>query len=229
MNEEIVGEDYLDFKCPHCGALNSFPTSAARLLRQCLNCLDLLLVPAKDGEPGRKLPLPMETYSIRLRPFQAPDWKDLLEYQFKDEDEATGWIHSLTRPAHHENFRELILAVENRHAPKVIATLTIRFTDNSFEQAELTTEENKSVGQSELPRNTYEAALQFCFRELNLHRVIICCETTETAARQLYNQLGLRQEAELLKRRRVGREWVSDVWFAMLEEEYFRKQSAARQ
>jgi hypothetical protein len=71
MDSEMVGEDFLDFKCPHCGTLNSFPTSAAKLVRECVNCLDLFIVPAKDGEAARKLSPMVDGPRIRLR-FLAP-------------------------------------------------------------------------------------------------------------------------------------------------------------
>src|SRR4051812_21701817 len=92
MDSEIGGEEFLDFKCPYCGALNSFPTSAAKLVRECVNCLDLFIVPTKDGEVARKLSSAVDGPRIRLRFLEPTDWKDLLEFQFEDEDEATGWI-----------------------------------------------------------------------------------------------------------------------------------------
>jgi ribosomal-protein-alanine N-acetyltransferase len=222
MDSEIVGEDYLDFKCPYCGTLNSFPTSAAGLLRECVNCLDLLLVPKKDGEPGRKLPVPLDVRGLRLRTFQASDWKDLLAFQFQEEDEATGWIHSMSTVRSTETRQPFYLAIEARDAHKVVGTLGIRFVDPSFNQVELSLESNKAAALPGLELEALDAALDFCFQELNMHRVIIQCEAHDSEQRRLLNELGMRQEAEFLKHHRIGDEWVSTVWFAMLEEEYFK-------
>jgi [ribosomal protein S5]-alanine N-acetyltransferase len=226
MDPEIVGEDFLDFKCPHCGALNSFPTSAAGLARECVNCLELVLVPTKDGEPGRKLPLPIETPKIRLRKFQAPDWTDLLEFEFEDEDEATGWIHKVCSVRSGERLEPMYLAMEARDSRKVVGTLGFRFVDASFEQVELSFSSNPAAMPAGLELEALDAALYFCFQDLKVHRVTMQCAAQDSERRKLLTELGMRQEGEFLKHHRVGAEWISTVWFAMLEEEYFKDQSA---
>jgi RimJ/RimL family protein N-acetyltransferase/phage FluMu protein Com len=228
MDSELVGEDYLDFKCPHCGALNSFPTSAAKLVRECVNCLDLFVVPEKDGEPARKLSLEVEGPRIRLRFFEARDWKDLLEYQFQDEDEATGWIlkSSTLRTSEHRD--PFYLAAEVRETHKVVGTVGFRFLDVSFNQVEISLEANTAAQLPGLELEALEAALAFCFQEMSLHRVVFQCEASEAERRKLLNELGMRQEAEFVKQWYIDGKWVSTVWFAMLEEEYFREQKAEK-
>jgi [ribosomal protein S5]-alanine N-acetyltransferase len=226
MDSEIVGEDFLDFKCPYCGALNSFPTSAAGLTRECVNCLELLLVPTTDGEPGRKLPLPVETPKIRLRKFQAPDWKDLLEFKFEDEDEATGWIHQVSSVRSGEQVEPVHLAIEERDSRKVAGTLGFRFIDALFNQVELSLDSNPAAALPGLELEALDAALDFCFQDLKVHRVTMQCAAQDSERRRLLKEFGMRQEAEFLKHHRVGDEWISTVWFAMLEEEYFKDPSA---
>jgi RimJ/RimL family protein N-acetyltransferase len=222
MDSEIIGEDFLDFKCPYCGALNSFPTSAANLARECVNCLEILLVPARDGEAARGLPLPVESSRIRLRKFEAGDWKDLLEYQFEDEDEATGWIHALSMPRSTETRPPFYLAVEARDAHKVVGTLGFKFLDALFNQVELTLDSNANANFPGLELEAFEVALDFCFQEFNLHRVISQCEASSAERRKVLTELGMRQEAEFLKHWYVDGEWASTVWFGMLAEEYFK-------
>jgi RimJ/RimL family protein N-acetyltransferase len=65
-------------------------------------------------------------------------------------------------------------------------------------------------------------ALNFCFQGLSLHRVTAECEATDAKKRQLFKDLGLRQEAEFVKHLYVNHEWQSAVSFAMLEEEYLK-------
>jgi len=222
METEIIGEDFLDFKCPYCGALNSFPTSAAGLARECVNCLDFLVVPAKDGDAARKLPLPMESSRIRLRKFEAGDWKDLLEYQFEDEDEATGWIHTISIPRSTETRPPLYLAAEALDARKVIGTVGFSFLDPSFNQVELRLTSNKAAAMPGVELEALDTALEFCFQELNLHRVISQCPAEDSERRRLLNDLGMRQEAEFVKHTCIAGKWISVVWFALLEEEYFK-------
>ena len=223
MDPEIIGEDFVDFKCPHCGSLNSFPTSAAKLARECMNCLELVLVPAADGQAARPFPLPADSPTIRLRKFQPTDWKDLLEFQFTDEDEATGWIHHVTTIQPHENRSLLSLAVEKKDANKVVGTLGLRFTDVFYDQAELRLSSNKAACPPGLELEALKVALDFCFKELNLHRVTTECGTEDSKQRQLFKDLGLRQEAEFVKHFRDGDVWLSTASYAMLEEEYFKR------
>jgi RimJ/RimL family protein N-acetyltransferase len=112
------------------------------------------------------------------------------------------------------------LAVEARDAGKVVGTLGFLFTDPAFNQAELTLSSNKAACPPGLELEALRTALGLCFRELNLHRVIAQCGTSDSECRQLFKELGMRQEAEFVKHRFVGSEWLSTNWFAMLEEEY---------
>jgi len=218
MDSEFVGEDFLDFKCPHCGALNSFPTSTAKLVRECVNCLDLLIVPAQDGEVARKVAMEVEGPRVRLRPLQATDWKDLLEFQFEEEDEATGWILTSGTMRTGEMRGSFYLAVEVRETRKVVGTVGFRFLDMSFNQVEITLTSNEDLPDLEL--EAFEAGLAFCFREMNLHRVVSQCGARDAERRKVLGELGMRQEAEFVKHWQLKGEWLSTVWFAMLEEEY---------
>jgi predicted RNA-binding Zn-ribbon protein involved in translation (DUF1610 family) len=56
MTTEFAAENFLDFKCPHCGEVNSFPQDCIGLVRECVNCMDNLIVPEAGGELGKKIP-----------------------------------------------------------------------------------------------------------------------------------------------------------------------------
>lgn len=223
MNTEPVGEDFLDFKCPHCGALNSFSTSAAKLVRECMNCLDLLIVPEKDGEAARKLNAVVEGPRIKLRPLQATDWNDLMEFQFEDEDEATGWILKSGTMRTGEVREPFYLAVEVRETGKVVGTVGFRFVDILFNQAEVTLTSNAAANLPGVELEAFEAALAFGFREMHLHRVISQCEAGDSERRRVLSELGMRQEAEFVKHLYIEGEWLSTVWFGILEEEFLRE------
>lgn len=224
---EMTEENFVDFKCPYCGALNSFPASAARLTRQCMNCLEAFLVPAKGEETARKLPLPVEAQKIRLRRFQPEDWKDLLEFEYDDENEATDWLHRIAQTRFAEPRQLFSVAVESRSSGKVIGALGLTFIDPALNQMEISLSFNKDTGFKGLDREALEAALDFCFQELNLHRVVAECGAEDTERRHLYEQIGMRQEAEFKKHQQMNGEWLNTTWFAILEEEYFNDAPAA--
>ena len=226
MESEIVGEDFLDFKCPYCGALNSFPGSAAGLARECLNCLETFLVPVKDGAAARMLPLPIESTRLRLRRFEPGDWKDLLEFEFDDEDAATSWLHGISQVRLAEGRQPFYLAIEALAAKKVIGSLSLMFTDPALNQMEISFTAGAADSLPGWEREALDAALDFCFQELHLHRVCAQCNSGESELRQLFRETGLRQEAEFVKNHFVAGEWLTTLWFAVLEDEYFSEPGA---
>lgn len=226
MDSEIVGEDFLDFKCPHCGALNSFPTSAAGRPRECMNCLEPFLVPTTDGGIALIIPLPYETPKIRLRRFKPTDWKDLLEFEFDDEDQATGWLHEIFHARLTEVRKTFWLAVENFNSEKVIGNLGLDFVDDEYNQARIYLSSGTLAKASHLIPDAYRAALGFCFEKLQVHRVATSCSSNERETRELLIQSGLRQEAEFVKNQYISGNWVNTFWFAMLEEEFFKNKSS---
>ncbi|HXT11842.1 MAG TPA: GNAT family protein [Candidatus Angelobacter sp.] len=226
MDREPTGEDFIDFKCPHCGSLNSFSTSAANCVHECINCLDLLIVPAQDGEAARKLPFPIEAPRLRLRPFEPTDWQDLLEFQFEDEDEATGWIPTTSTIRTGDMRGPFYLAVELLETNKVVGSLGFTFLDPELNQVELSLTSKTPASLPGLELEVFEAALDFCFQEMNLHRVITRCGADDSEQRELFKSLGMRQEAEFRKHQHIGGQWLSTAYFAILEEEYFSEQSS---
>jgi ribosomal-protein-alanine N-acetyltransferase len=225
MDPEIAGEDFLDFKCPYCGALNSFPTSAACLARECMNCLETFLVPETAESAARRLPLPVEAARLRLRRFEPGDWKDLLEFEFDDEDDATGWLHKISQARFTEIRQPFYLAVQARDTGKVIGSLGLMFPDPALDQMEISLTAGKAESLAGWELEAFEAALDFCFQELHLHRVYAQCKRDDSESRRIYQEAGMRQEAEFVKNYFVDGEWQTTLWFAMLAEEYFSESS----
>ena len=220
-DSETIGEDYLDFKCPYCTALNSFPTSAAGRPRECMNCIETFVVPLEDGGAARPLPLPAETPGLRLRRFEPADWQDLIEFQFADEDEATGWLLTATKARLSDPNQPLCIAVTTKDTGKVVGSLGLRFTDVEFSQVQLSLESAKPGPFAGFELEALDAAFDFCFRGLRLHRVFARCAGDDSATRDLFQKAGMRQEAEFVKDVYVNGTWQTTLWFALLEEEYF--------
>ncbi len=227
-DSETIGEDFLDFKCPYCAALNSFPTSAAGRLRECMNCVEAFLVPLADGEAARPLPLPLDTEKLRLRRFAPVDWQDLLEFRFNDEDEATGWLLMATKPRLTETNQTLYLAITALDSGKVVGSLSLRFSDVEFAQAELSLESAKAAPFPGFEQEALDAVLDFSFRDLNLHRVFAWCLSDHTETCNLFRESGMRQEAEFVKNNYFDGAWRSSSWFALLREEYLSEGNAEK-
>ena len=67
MSTEFTGESFLDFKFPNCGELKSFPQDCMGLVRDCVNCMENLLVPGANSESGKRTPLPVSSTRLSLR------------------------------------------------------------------------------------------------------------------------------------------------------------------
>ena len=77
--------DFVDCSCPHCRGALSFVRAQAGTVQQCPQCSESVLVPA-GGEPaGAKLPLPVTTPHLRLRPLRDGDEEDLIEVTHADQ------------------------------------------------------------------------------------------------------------------------------------------------
>src|SRR5476649_652197 len=142
MITEFTEEDYLDFKCPYCGAANSFPQDCIGHVRECINCMEALIVPLADSELGRKIPVPIQTARLMLRRFGPDDWKDMVEFMCDDEADVARWLDNdrkmkLTTPG--QNFS---LAVQVRTGGKIIGCVGLRFLDFDFLEAEVSAEWN---------------------------------------------------------------------------------------
>jgi ribosomal-protein-alanine N-acetyltransferase len=65
------------------------------------------------------------------------------------------------------------------------------------------------------------AILQFCFRELQLHRVKAGCATENIASAKVLERSGFLREGTCRKNLPIRGEWLDNYEYAILEEEYF--------
>src|SRR4030095_12230619 len=122
-NSIITEESFIDFKCPYCGELNSFPESFVGFVRECVNCLESLIVPEAGSEVGREIPIPITTERLILRRLGASGWKDLLEFRFDSEEDVLRWLEkdrNVKLTTLNETFS---LGIQTRDGGKVIGCL----------------------------------------------------------------------------------------------------------
>ena len=228
----ITEENFIDFKCPYCQEMVSFPRESARFVQACPNCTESLIVPEDGSEVGQAIPLPMKTPRLILRRLAGRDWKDLLElmsdeeffrYQDRvplDEDGVLHWLESdahvkLTTPE--QTFH---LGIEVQDGGKLIGYLSLTFTDPQRLQVTFSIGLNPSFQRQGYATEAVEALLGFCFEGLKLHRVAGWCDSRNIAGCRLLEKVGLRREGEFVKNRWRHGEWTNSVWYAALAEEY---------
>jgi RimJ/RimL family protein N-acetyltransferase len=216
----ITEESFIDFKCPYCGELNSFPKSFVGFVRECVNCLESLIVPEAGSEVGREIPIPITTERLILRRLGASDWKDLLEFRFDSEEDVLRWLEkdrNVKLTTLNETFS---LGIQTRDGGKVIGCLGLKFTDEGFIEAEISPYMNQKYRGEDFDAEALAAVLGFCFERLKMHRVIAKWGSKDAEGCRLFENAGMRREGEFVKHYHMDGEWRSTVWYAMLDEEY---------
>jgi len=228
----ITEESFIDFKCPYCRSAVSFPQENAGFAQACPDCTESLIVPNDGSEIGKSLPLPIETPRLVIRRFAPGDWKDLMELHAAEElfeytagralaeEEALRWLESdvhvkLTTPN-----QTFYLALETRAPAKLIGYIGLAQTDPQRLTSDLSVFVNKAFQRQGFALEALDAVVGFCFEGIKLHRVTASCDSRNTAARGLFEKLGLRREGESLKDHLLDGEWSSTVWYAALREDY---------
>jgi RimJ/RimL family protein N-acetyltransferase len=237
----ITEENFIDFKCPYCGELVSFPREDAGSLQACPGCTQSLIVPEDGSDVGGQVPLPITTSRLVLRRLAPGDWKDLLELMsdeefFRytegaplDEDSVLRWLESdahvkLTTPD-----QPFLIGIELQQHGKLIGYLSLTFTDPRRLLVTVNIGLNRTFQRKGFAWEAAEALLSFCFKSLKLHRVTGWCDSRNTAACRLMEKLRMRREGEFVKSRWLHGEWVNSVWYAALAEEYLAEKGGTPQ
>lgn len=227
----MTEDTFVDFKCPYCGEVISFPREYTGHAQECPNCAECVVVPGAGSSVGLALPLPINTPRLQLRRFHGLDWKDLTEvlgdeelFRYLEgrplgEEEITHWLEmdsqiKLTSPD-----QPFCLGIELLRSHKLIGHLTFRFTDSQRLQTQLTLVLNRQYHRQGFGAEAVKAVLGFCFQGIHLHRATTYCDRRNVAAARLFAKAGMRLEGVLLKDRFVNGEWVDTEWYARLSQE----------
>ncbi len=136
MSDQVLEEEFFDFKCPNCRSDASFPRSTAGQVEECPNCAEPMVVPQSGEEYARRIPVPAETERLTLRRlhfrdatafaalFQDPELSAFVPLQTAGEPEIEQWLAKdaemkLTTP--NEPF---FLAIASRDPQAVIGWAT---------------------------------------------------------------------------------------------------------
>lgn len=185
-----------------------------------------LIVPNADKSPARKLPVPITTPRLVLRRLVGEDWKGLMECMDLDEEEEAQWLERdaavrLTTPD-----RPFYLAIELREGGKFIGCLGLRLTERR--QGAITSFLHPDYEQSDLPVEAVDALLGFCFQDIKLHRVTTRLLSTDASGIKLFEDVGMRREAEFIKdTENPEGGWFTSIWYAALEEDYLESPPSA--
>jgi ribosomal-protein-alanine N-acetyltransferase len=227
LSDPDSDDSFLDFKCPYCGEVNSFPSTSVATLQECASCVESLIVPEAGAQTGGKLPLPMSTPRLLLRSFQPDDSVKLLELDAQDqsstlpvnETNVDQWIEQQRAARFTRGESGATLAVELVEAKELAGYVWIHFTEPTHQTASFALTITPSLRRQGLGLEAARATLDFAFDGLCARRVSVSCPSADTGARRLLEKLGLRQEGELVKAWFNGEVWVNLSLYALLKEE----------
>jgi len=205
-------ENFIDFKCPYCERIVSFPDDDVGLVQECPECGETIVVPQPGSEFGNKLAIPVTTARLTLRRLRPEDLEDMLEVQqgdegslygdqrAKNETEMSAWLQSeaqqsLTRPDEAGRY-SLWLGIELQTSGKLVGFLSLYFTDVERLQTGVTVDVNPAYQKQGYATEALSGVIGFCFEGIGLHRVIGSCESAHLAARRVMEKAGMKFEGE---------------------------------
>jgi len=235
-------ENFIDFKCPYCEGIVSFPDSDVGLAQECPDCGETIIVPQPGSEFGNKLALPITTARLILRRLRPGDVEDMLEVQqgaddsvyggqiFKDETELSAWLQqeaqqSLTRPDESGRY-SLWLGMELQSTPKLVGHLGLYFSDAERLQIGISVAVTPAYQKQGYATEALTAVLGFCFEGIGLHRVTGSCDSEHLAARRVMEKADMKLEGEFRQNVFQKEQWRNTVYYSMLEAEYLATKNA---
>jgi RimJ/RimL family protein N-acetyltransferase len=231
MAEDIENIDPLmiEFKCPYCGGLMSFPDMDAGLPQECPSCMEILIVPRGSCDIGGRFPLPIITPRLNLRRVQPEDEAgyvglsadDELSWSVPDEEQIYGWIQSEQKERPSLQDRGLRLTIEIQERSKFIGSAVIQNFNGVNDQGQIQRlvicrdEQRKGYGLEAL-----NGLLAFGFSGIGMRRIVLSGNSEDATFMGFAAKAGFRQEGEFIKEWFVQGKWLNRAFFAMLKDEF---------
>jgi RimJ/RimL family protein N-acetyltransferase len=229
----ILGQrDFVDFKCPRCAKVVSFPEDWIGSVQDCPWCSQSIVVPEGLKEVAREVHMSVRTRRLQLRRLNMGDRIDLLAlmsnadsfgylgWQTMDEEAVDAWLERDARIHHMEPDVTLYFGVELLSTSKLIALVGFDYQGQKTAQAGFDVVVSPPFRAQGYGTETVGGVLDFAFREANLRRVVVGCDSRNIAGLKMLASAGMRREGEFVEDYPSRGEWVNTVWFALLSREY---------
>jgi RimJ/RimL family protein N-acetyltransferase len=174
----------------------------------------------------------IETERLLLTPLQLSDAKDLLYYRSKPDISAflswkpqtIGEAEEYIRKAHlisantPESWYQLAVRIKDSGA--LVGDIGLHFLGPQNQQVELGYAVSDAYQGKGYATEAIKAVLAFLFTTYTKHRITASVDPQNSKSIQLLKRVGMRQEAHHLKSLWIDGEWVDDIIFAVLREEW---------
>ncbi len=183
------------------------------------------------------LTYPIATERLFLRPYQMTDLDDMHAFYSREDVARYLYTDAQNRETCHKTLQQkiaqnhlseekdkLVLAVELRNENKVIGEVLLIWKSKQHRTAEIGYifhPEHQGLGYAS---EAATALLKLGFETFNFHRIFARCDARNTGSFQLMERLGMRREAHLIQNEFIKGEWTDELEYAILREEWERKQ-----
>lgn len=176
---------------------------------------------------------PIESERLILRPVKTEDAEDIFGYRSNAIiNRFQGWI-----PETIEDVRDFIqhkvstaidqpntwfqLAIIRKDTSELIGDVGIHFFELGSLQVEIGCTLNFNQHGNGFATEALTETLNFLFRNLNRHRVIASIDPRNEKSIKLVERLGMLKEFHFRKSLWINNEWVDDLVYALLKEDWF--------
>lgn len=179
----------------------------------------------------------IEIHSNRLllRPITIDDCKALFKYRSDNiTNQYQGWV-----PKYLEEVYDFVnnkispdlnrvnswyqLAIVRKEDNAFIGDIGLHFVDQEAKQVEIGITLDKNYHGKGYATEAIEKVIDYLFEKLNKHRVIASVDPGNVQSIRLLERLGFRKEAHFKKSIFYNGEWVDDVIYATLQEEWLNR------
>jgi len=176
---------------------------------------------------------PINTDRLLLRPYNLDDLDDLYDIQSRpqvarylywsarDRDEVRAALRlKIHGSVLSDQGGQLTLAVVLPETGTMIGEVRLVWVSRAYRQGEIGYVFHPDHGGRGYATEATEVVLRLGFDELGLHRIIGRLDGRNTASARVLERVGLRREAHFVQNEIVKGEWVDEMIYAMIEDEW---------
>lgn len=180
--------------------------------------------------------LHLKTERLTIRDFAEADWQSIVERTTQESVarfmtwDVTTWAEQTKVVAWIREQGTLTLTTFDKHLEfavekdeRVIGNIGFKRSSEADQPAEIGWDFSPEYWRQGYATEASAALMDWCFRNLELHRFISVCDARNTGSYKLMERLGMRREAHHLKSRLNKGEWVDDLVYAVLKDEWLSR------
>jgi len=183
------------------------------------------------------LTTPIETARLRLRPFAEtdldalanilarPDVTQYLDTEPMTRQEVASTLQQrITMNRLNQEGDNLMLAIEVKETGQLIGSANLIWLSEEYAQGEIGYTLHPDHQGHGYASEATRALMDYGFREIELHRIVGCCDDRNERSIRLLERVGMRREAHFRQIEWVKGEWCSQFVYAILREEWEARQ-----